>query len=374
MEGTARDESVRSLSNLILAGRLLEDGVLPAMPALLDGPCEPVKGLAAPDRIRGMLVGLAIGDALGNTTEGLARADRASAYGEIRDYLPNPGADDRAVGLPSDDTQLAFWTVESLLAQGRFDPEDLSARFATNPILGIGATVRKFVSRRRRGIAPWHKCAVFSAGNGALMRIAPAALPHPAGTSAALWADAALNSMITHCDAASVACCVAFADLVAQLMRRPALPEPRWVSDTFLTTVQRVSGERKYDLSGDRYSRRTETLPDALDLMLCDARRSLWSVGSACEAWGSGSYLLETVPSVLWILERHGHDPEEAIVRSVNDTFDNDTIAAIVGAAVGALHGEQAWPTSWRAGLLGRVDGDDDGRVFELARYAAAQS
>ena len=41
-------------------------------------------------------------------------------------------------------------------------------------------------------------------------------------------------------------------------------------------------------------------------------------------------------------------------MRSVNDTKDNDTIAAIVGAAVGALHGESAIPQVWRDGLLGR--------------------
>ena len=50
---------------------------------------------------------------------------------------------------------------------------------------------------------------------------------------------------------------------------------------------------------------------------------------AACDSWYSGAYLLETVPSVLYILERHGHDPEEAIVRAVNDTKDNDTVAAI---------------------------------------------
>jgi ADP-ribosylglycohydrolase len=52
--------------------------------------------------------------------------------------------------------------------------------------------------------------------------------------------------------------------------------------------------------------------------------------------------LLETVSTVLHILMRHAGDPEEAIIRAVNDTKDNDTIAAIVGAAVGALHGLRA--------------------------------
>ena len=44
--------------------------------------------------------------------------------------------------------------------------------------------------------------------------------------------------------------------------------------------------------------------------------------------------------------------------------MDNDTIAAIVGAAVGALHGELALPLEWREGLLGRGIADIDDRSF----------
>ena len=78
------------------------------------------------------------------------------------------------------------------------------------------------------------------------------------------------------------------------------------------------------------------------------------------------------MPSVLHILARHADDPEEAIVRAVNDTRDNDTIAAIVGAVVGALHGRAALPRRWVDGLLGRTREDDDGRVFELIDRAVA--
>jgi ADP-ribosylglycohydrolase len=72
------------------------------------------------------------------------------------------------------------------------------------------------------------------------------------------------------------------------------------------------------------------------------------------------------VPTVLYIMTLHQYDAEAAIIRAVNDTKDNDTIAAIVGAAVGALHGEKALPKRWRDGLLGRTMGDDDGQVFKL--------
>ena len=54
----------------------------------------------------------------------------------------------------------------------------------------------------------------------------------------------------------------------------------------------------------------------------------------------------------------------EKAVRAVNDTKDkdNDTVAAIVGAAVGAMHGEDVLPHRWRTGLCGRTGAADDGR------------
>ncbi len=69
---------------------------------------------------------------------------------------------------------------------------------------------------------------------------------------------------------------------------------------------------------------------------------------------------------------KHGHNTEEAIVRAVNDTRDNDTIAAIVGAAVGALHGKKGIPPRWISNLSGRTAEDDDGKVFQLMDKAKA--
>ena len=84
--------------------------------------------------------------------------------------------------------------------------------------------------------------------------------------------------------------------------------------------------------------------------------------------------MLETVPSVIYILMRHADNLEEAIVRAVNDTKDNDTIAAIVGAAVGALHGKEAIPKRWIQNLPGRTTDCDDGKVFELLSIAKINS
>ena len=120
-----------------------------------------------------VLLGLAIGDALGNTSESLPVPERAARYGEIRDYPTNCRSAGRRVGLPSDDSQLAFWTLESLLECRGLDPDDLSARFAAREIFGIGKSMQQFLHNREQGMASWYHYGAESAGNGALMRIAP---------------------------------------------------------------------------------------------------------------------------------------------------------------------------------------------------------
>lgn len=67
---------------------------------------------------------------------------------------------------------------------------------------------------------------------------------------------------------------------------------------------------------------------------------------------------------------KHGDNLEEALIRAINDTKDNDTIGAIVGAAVGALHGKSAIPERWIKSLSGRTSFSDDDKVFDLLKQA----
>lgn len=358
------------IDNSALMRRLLDEGRMRLeRRALLE---EPPPEIPAPhwDRVEGMLLGLAVGDALGRTSEGLSPEVRRRRHGEIRDYLPLDFLGGRRVGAPSDDTQLAFWTLEQLLADDGLVPERLAQRFASGHIYGIGQTVLKFLTNLKRG-TPWEEAGVYSAGNGALMRIAPVLVPHLGSAGPGLWADAALAAMVTHNDPASTASCVAFVRLLWALLGRDAAPPAGWWLDTFLGTMRPLEGERtRYgirvplgeDYEGPVWRFVQERVPEALTRGL--------PADQACDSWYSGAYLLETVPSVLYILERHGEDPEEAIVRAVNDTRDNDTVAAIVGAAVGALHGRRGLPARWVDNLLGRTAADDDARVFALIEEA----
>jgi len=320
-------------------------------------------------RVEGMLLGLAIGDGLGNTNEGMLSSQRAANYGEIRDYLPNRYAAGRRLGLPSDDSQLAFWTLEQLIVDRGFDPANLASRFSQGQIFGMGQSVRDFLANYRSGSA-WYSSGPESAGNGALMRIAPMLIPHLRTGTTDLWADAALSGMITHNDSASNAACVAFVSMLWQLLQMSQPPEPEWWLRAYIDTAKPLETGKTYRPRGGQFAAYLGPLWQYTEERVSEAYRRNLSVVEACTTWYSGAFLLETMPSVIYILMKHGYEPDEAIIRAVNDTKDNDTVAAIVGAAVGALHGKDKLPERWVSGLPGRTMADDDGRVFELLTRA----
>lgn len=329
----------------------------------------PTAGPISRDRVIGLMLGLAIGDALGNSSEGKMTATRRARHGEIRDYLKWDG--DGAVGLPSDDTQMAAWTLECLLDDDGLLPPHVADVFATRHIYGIGQSVHKFVLNHRNNMA-WHECGPESAGNGALMRIAPVVLPWLSNPSPALWADALLCATITHNDAFSNSACVAFTHILWELLHAERAPDPAWWLDQWMRVAPGIEGDdTDYKPRNPSLQHLSGPAWRTVEMLVRAGLNDGFDVERTANSWYSGAYLLETVPCVLYILARHGHDPEEAIVRAVNDTRDNDTVAAIVGAAMGALHGASALPERWRRGLLGRTRGADDGRVQALIGEAA---
>lgn len=322
------------------------------------------------ERVEGMLLGLAIGDALGATSEGNQPAKRHDLYGEIRDYIPGQHSNNKAVGVATDDTQLAFRTLEQLITDGGLIPNELAYRFCEGGIVGIGSAVKEFIANYKGKHMQWYDAGVDSLGNGALMQIAPIIVPFLRNPHPSLYADAALATMITHNAYANIASCVAFVKILWLLLGMTSPPEPRWWIDTFCSTAKQLEGNTLYhppkprhvDYEGPLWRRTAHVCNDALSKRL--------SVEEACDSWGSGADLFETVPSVLYILATHANNAEEAIIRAVNDTVDSDTIGAIVGAAVGALHGLTGIPERWVKNLTGIIRKGGTGQVFRLIFHA----
>lgn len=361
MNTPALDAEVRSLVD--------RGDILLSVHARLAAPSAALgTGLAdAADKIEGMMIGLAIGDALGNTSESLNPDDRRRIHGWIDGYLPNRHAGQRRVGLPSDDSQLAFWTIESLLAHRPFDPQALGALFASrrHAIYGGGRATAAALEKLAEG-KHWSHSGSPRASNGALMRIAAMLLPHVARPRATLWTDTLASAHLTHADLLSNTSCLVFVDLLATLLPMREAPPAQWWFDFWQQAFEDLGG-------GGVYRTRSEHPPgfegSVVDLLRSYVRPALdtdLDVDAAGDVWHSGAYLLETVPTVVYILARHGHDPRAAVLQAVNGTRDNDTIAAIVGAAMGALHGLAAWPEAWLDGLPGRTGSADDAEVFRL--------
>jgi hypothetical protein len=164
-----------------------------------------------------------------------------------------------------------------------------------------------------------------------------------------------------------------------QLLGMQKAPSADWWVDSYVASARSLEGDTRYRARRRFMGWQPRTVLEQrfegpvwrfVEERLPTALRAGDSAATVARRWQSSAYLLETLPTTLFILAKHAADPEEAIVRAVNDTYDNDTIGAIVGAAVGALHGEAALPQRWRENLLGRTGAADDGRVFELVAAA----
>ena len=202
------------------------------------------------------------------------------------------------------------------------------------------------------------------------MRIAPILFPHFRGSGCDLWVDTALCGAITHNDPSLIGACVAFIDILSKLLTADRAPPPAWWVDEYVRVAEPVEHGGRYRSRSRAFMEFEGTVSAFVVQHVPAAIQSANTLVSWCNSWYSGAYLLETVPCVLLTPARYGDDPEAAIARAVNDTHDNDTVGAIVGAAVGALHGERALPVRWREALLGRTTADDDGRVQALLEAA----
>ncbi|GMU53115.1 MAG: hypothetical protein AMXMBFR33_22610 [Candidatus Xenobia bacterium] len=304
----------------VIFDHLMQTGWMP----LKDTPPVPRPLLPDPDRLRGMLWGLYLGDALGNPSESQPPLTRRARFGQLHTFLGERG---RA----SDDSQLAFWTLEHLLENERIKPQKLAVRFASEPVSGLGRSLTRFLEGISRGL-PWHECSVESLGNGALMRIAPVLLPFLSQPQN-LWPSVALAAAMTHRQGGSVAACLAYVELLHGLLEDP----DSLSCQRFLATMERCEPDGRLA----RSTRRAFEEAEARSIPVLEIP--------------SGASLVETLPALLLLLERHGHESEEAVLRAVNDTYDNDTLGALVGAAMGARYGLSAFPRRWLEALEPRV-------------------
>jgi ADP-ribosyl-[dinitrogen reductase] hydrolase len=286
------------------------------------------------DRVRGVLLGLAAGDALGTTLE----FTRPGSFEPIEDMVGG-GPFGLAPGQWTDDTSMAMCLAEALIEGGDDWPLDAMRRFvrwyragewsSTGACFDIGNATHAALHRFERHGDPFAGSTdPDQAGNGSLMRVGPVALRWRGDWERAVEVAAA-SSRLTHATPEAVDACRYFVGLL----------------------VGALAGEsRDRLLGGGPY----EPVPghwEGAGLVPGIARIAAGSFrekpASAIRASG---YVVHTLEAALWATW-HAGDFRAGALAAVNLGEDADTTGAVYGQLAGALFGASGIPVAWRERL-----------------------
>ena len=363
-------------------------------------------------KILGCLFGGAIGDALGMPVTGRTREEIA-AMGGVRDFLP--AADTAPVTIPltalaeaesedplgpgqwTDDTQLTLALAETLIdEQGLFIPDAWGhrlVRWLNDSPRAPGLSSVQAAVQLRTGGAEWDEAADPEGGGcGAATRAAPIALAYP-DNAAIRRKYALLQAMTTHGQPDAQAAALAVAEAVAYVLPlrtcaktapRPqvwgrsgashllAPPIPGAEGANFGPFIHPLSARSPGGWDGADFLQRIidvvrEQSSEFLEFARCiEVARNLLLDGvdtaTAVRVLGVSAWAREAVPTALYLVARHPDDLEALLLHTVNLTGGAvESIATMVGAIGGALHGIDALPARWRR------DVEDAPRLLEAS-------
>jgi ADP-ribosyl-[dinitrogen reductase] hydrolase len=274
-------------------------------------------------RIRGVAVGAAVGDALGMPLE----FDLASPP---QNLIREMHAGRLPAGSFTDDTEMALALAESLLERCQLDPQDLSNRFMDWYLrrpADVGIHTTNVLQTIQKGQS-WQEAAVKvqsrypdSAGNGSVMRCWPVAVM--------CWHDeellerwSRLQSQVTHAHEECVAGCN-FVNVMIARMVNGATPTAAY-----------------------HESLKMVALPDGLRQVIRMAPRR------KREELRNTGWVRHTIESALWGL-LNTDTFEDALVQVINLGADADTAGTVAGALAGAAYGVDEIPESWKKMLRG---------------------
>lgn len=276
------------------------------------------------DRYRGVMLGTAVGDALGAPVEGVLR-------------VPDTYLDSLDVDPPrtyTDDAAMTLGVARSLVECSGFDgahmARTLAEMYAEEPWRGYGAGPPQ-VFRNLRGGMAWNEAATGmfggtgSFGNGAAMRVAPIALyVHPDTDRVSYLAHQ--SALITHTHPEGIDGAVAQAVAIDRALADER-PDPTAVVETvmnYLTT----------DVFRQRLSEVPQAVADDVDLG---------------RVLGNGIAARDSVPTALACFLSTPDSFRSVVRRAIATGGDTDTVAAMAGALAGARVGLSGIPDGWRS-------------------------
>jgi ADP-ribosyl-[dinitrogen reductase] hydrolase len=275
------------------------------------------------DKIIGCIVGGALGDAMGGPYEGKQGPVNVS-----------PGV----LGALSDDTQLTLATCEAIIESGKPEPDGIAKSFLrwfrARRISGIGASTLKALRDLDAG-AHWAlagRKGEMGAGNGAAMRIAPAAFFVDPSLDESLTLVRDICRITHHNDEAYAGA------LAVVLAIRAVLKNPNITAEVLLT---QIAEELPHTAVREQFLHLPELQGQG--------------IAAIAQRFGCSGYVVESVPLAVYaaaeFAERSFND---VLTRLIEAGGDTDTIASIAGQIIGTRIGLSALPQEFIARLPDR--------------------
>lgn len=268
------------------------------------------------DKMKGGLVGFAIGDAMGVATEFMTQEEIKAKFGVVTEILGG-GAFHFQRGETSDDTAMTIAVAKGIIANSREPLEDMGKQFLrwrdTNP-KDIGITVSSAFYHYQgdwfQAAKAAHAVLGQSGGNGTLMRCLPIAFAYSDPAKIEQWSK--LQSKMTHLEDSASEGCIIYNRIATRLLQG---------EDIKTSILEEISGTI-YDID---YSQEPDCPPNG--------------------------YVVHTLKWVFfWLLNRNTFD--EVIIGAVNMGNDSDTIAAIAGGLKGIEVGFNCLPYHFKRRIV----------------------
>jgi ADP-ribosyl-[dinitrogen reductase] hydrolase len=260
-------------------------------------------------RARAAYLGMAVGDALGATTEFMTPSEIRATY-KVHRKIVGGGWLYLQPGQITDDTEMSLALGRALLVAESWDLKGVAENFLvwmkSRPV-DIGATCRRGIRDYMLKGQLEVPCNEWDAGNGAVMRMAPVAL-FSLGDDAFLARCAIEQAHLTHNNVLSDAACLAIGSMVQMA----------------------ILGCSRFEL----HERTRQLVTD---------------YGSFCfknYRGNASAYVVDTLQTVFHYLFTTGSF-EECLVGVVNQGGDADTTGAIAGMIAGAFYGMASIPNHW---------------------------
>lgn len=275
---------------------------------------------AVRSRARGCMLGQLAGDSLGSLVEFQSKEQIRAEYPHGVRLLADGGPFDLIAGQPTDDSEMALAMARGLADLGRYCAMRTGKAYRAwldSAPFDCGITIRNALNGMPNSN---------SQANGALMRVSPLGIFGAGRKKADVmgWAkkDAALTHVHPICGQANAL----FAALLAHAIREGGTGAELY--ETLLGWMKRMKLE--------------PALRGAVERAAHEKPRDYQS---------QMGWVLIAFQNALWQM-LHAPSFGEGVVDTVMQGGDTDTNAAIAGALLGAIHGEEAVPAQWREAIL----------------------